>query len=270
MAILPLITTPSVMIEKFNERFGIEVDFEEAIRRFVNRVYNLVFNELYEDMSRGWQRDHIRLEVISVLGGRENPQRPLWSYVGDDFLRCLQALEGFYRGANNNIKDSLSQLIERFLSESEVDLGIRWEEGKFYKSGAVLLDEELVNEPLRWLSQPGYEGVLEPFAKGLRHFLETHRRPELLADVVTDMYEALEAMAKTVTGRDKDLSANSELFIKQVKASEDYKTILKQYVAYANKFRHAAGSQVQKPSLSESEVESFVYLTGVFLRLALE
>lgn len=84
------------------------------------------------------------------------------------------------------------------------------------------------------------------------------------------MHEALEALSKIVTGKqNKDLSANAELFIKKIKATDPYKKILKEYIDYANKFRHAPGKGKSKPLPSESEVESFIYLTGLFIRLAI-
>lgn len=152
---------------------------------------------------------------------------------------------------------------------SEVDLNVRWQKGRFIPAGAELLDEKIVNESLFWLSREGYASVLEPFEKGLEHFLESSRDPKRLSDVVSDMYEALEAMAKIVAGNDKDLSANQQLFINKVNASEGYKKILKEYIAYANKFRHAAKEGTPKPKISAQEAESFMYLTGVFIRLAM-
>jgi hypothetical protein len=113
--------------------------------------------------------------------------------------------------------------------------------------------------------------VLVPYSKGLEHFLHSNKRPELLSDVITDMYESLEALAKIVTGRDtKDLSANAQLFLKEIKTSEPYKNILKEYIAYANSFRHAAPKSAPKPTLSVKEVESFIYLTGIFIRLVIQ
>jgi hypothetical protein len=61
-----------------------------------------------------------------------------------------------------------------------------------------------------------------------------------LAEVITNAYEALEARAKIVVASGKDLSAIQELFIKKVNASEEYKRVLKDYVEYAGRFRHAA------------------------------
>jgi hypothetical protein len=153
---------------------------------------------------------------------------------------------------------------------SEIDLAIRWRPPFFVPAGAEELDERLVNDNLLWLREDSsFEPVLTPYEKGLRHLVHSQNRPELLKDVITDMYESLEALAKLLTGRDSDLSANAELFIKQVKASDEYKVILKNYIDYANRFRHAARKTQPRPNLSDRETESFVYLTGLFIRLAL-
>ena len=153
---------------------------------------------------------------------------------------------------------------------SEVDLGIEWRPPTFIRTGAPMLDEHLVNEPLRWLSEPKYESVRRPFEKGLSHYLEAQNRPDRLADVITDMYEAVEALAKIVTGRPgKDLSGIVERFISEVNASKHYKALLRNYISYGNEFRHAEREGRPRPPLSEPEVESFIYLTGLFIRLAI-
>jgi hypothetical protein len=77
---------------------------------------------------------------------------------------------------------------------------------KLRQKGAALLDQKLVNDTLHWLRGAGYDSVLKPFEKGLHHLLEAHIKKDGLSDVITDMYEAVEALAKKVTGRDKDLS----------------------------------------------------------------
>ncbi len=98
--------------------------------------------------------------------------------------------------------------------------------------------------------------------------MHSNNKPELLSDVVTDMHEALEAQAKITAGNDKDLSANAELFISKLNVSNEYKPILKGYISYANEFRHAAEQGQKKDPLSRRETESFIYVTGLFLRLA--
>ncbi len=69
----------------------------------------------------------------------------------------------------------------------------------------------------------------KPFEKGLKHLLEAHVKQDQLLDVITDMYEAVEALAKIVTERpNKDLSGNREMFISKVGASDAYKVLLKE------------------------------------------
>jgi hypothetical protein len=58
--------------------------------------------------------------------------------------------------------------------------------------------------------------------------------------VITDLYEAMVALAKIVTGRpEKNLSANREMFLAKVGGSDEYKQLLKDCIDYANTFRHA-------------------------------
>lgn len=257
------------MSRTFHERFNIEVGMNEARRRFVNRALNLVFGSFLYQFS---DCEGIVTEIATVLGVLYDGDDfdSVKEYIDDDFYKTLLATETLFNIIPSDSKEELVAIIHRIINESEVDIGIRWEGGKFMKSGARSLDDGLVNDILAWLSEKGYENVMSPYRKGLDHFLHAEKRPELLADVVTDMYEALEALSKIITGRpNSDLSSNRELFIKTVKASLAYKKILKEYIDYANEFRHAAEEDKEKPSLSIREVESFIYLTGVFLRLAI-
>ena len=72
----------------------------------------------------------------------------------------------------------LGAIIRSAIKRKEIDLGIQWRDGAFWRSGAKLLDEALVNENFRWLSDPKYSTVVAPFEKRLHHFLEAQRQPE--------------------------------------------------------------------------------------------
>lgn len=145
---------------------------------------------------------------------------------------------------------------------------LKWQSGYFIKTGAKELDKQLVNDSLQWMDKKEYKTVRTPFEKSLRHLLEAEKDSSKLSDVITDAYEAIEALAKIICNNDKDLSANREQFIKNVKASDEYKKILKEYIVYANNFRHAIEKGKKKPNINLSEAESFVYLTGIFIRLS--
>jgi hypothetical protein len=257
----------------FHERFGIDVGTDEAQRRFMNRVLNTIL-----DGFSGTEFYDLHRHIAGALGerfrGAAGP-RYLENIVSQDFLRCLDVLEALYdflklKGRDSSVRQ-LTMDIDGIIQASETDLGISWQPPIFVPTGAKLLDERLVYDPLHWLDDPKYQSVYDPFKNGLSHFLESQKKPQLLKDVITDMYEAAEALAKIVTGRtNKDLSANRELFISKINASDHYKELLKNYIAYAQTFRHAEDRPGARPIPSRAEVESFMYLTGLFIRLAVQ
>ena len=211
--------------------------------------------------------DHLAYD----LGERRTLLKDLPDYVAGNYHRCLQVIEALYKATEGTkFAAQLTNTVEAAIYVSEVDLGISWQPPVFVKSGALLLDGHLVNQPLSWLSDQKYKVVREPFEKGLSHYLEAANKPARLADVVTDMYEAVEALARITTGRDRDLSGNREMFVSSLGVSDYYKGLLKNYVDYANRYRHAERQLTPRPPLSEPEVEAFIYLTGVFIRLAIQ
>lgn len=260
-----------VDVRPFHERFEISLGVGDARTKFVQRVRNNIFDNFFKAVNATIVTRVILWQVANDLGYKYESWFDFDHYVGNDFHRCLQVLEVAYNALKDPAqKVQLDALIGMVFAKSELDLGVTWEKPFFLRSGAKLLDRKLVNEPLRWLSDSKYGTVHDPFEKGLSHFLEAEKKPQLLADVITDMYESVEALAKVITGRNtKDLSANAEVFIKHLKASEHYKQLLKDYISYANQFRHAIKQPGSRPKLSVPEVESFTYLTGLFIRLAI-
>lgn len=257
------------MNDDFHKRFNIEMDLKEAERRFVNRVENVIFDGLLSKFSDR-DMEHVSRLVATILGERyEDGEDDLTTYTKEKFLPTLHVIEDLYEVIPSK-RSEIDEIVKALIKESEVNLSICWKKGKFFREGAPILDEKLVNNVLGWFESPHLKSVLSPFQKGLRHLLDSESRPELVNDVITDMYETLEALTKIVTGRpDKDLSANRELFLSKVKASEKYKQILKDYIDYGNDFRHAAKPETPHPQITLKEAESFVYLTGLFIRLAM-
>jgi len=266
-------------IPPFHQRFSVQVNLEYAQERFINRIINGI-TEHYEELERSlmfypWKEVSLQ-NVASTLGKRYDSEFTFSNYVEKNFHDCLLALEGLYKvffelKAELPVnRYELDGIIEHAITLSETDLGIEWRDGVFWPSGAKLLDEALVNENLKWLSDRGYSDVLTPFEKGMLHYLEAHRQPEKLADTVTDIYESFEALAKVVTGKDRDLSGNAELFISKVKLNEYYKKLLKDYIDYACEYRHAVKLGRKRKPLSRNEVEAFFYTTGLFIRLSIQ
>jgi hypothetical protein len=258
------------MTKKFNERFDIEVPIEEAKRRFINRVHNSL---LGQEGLAGYDWPVTGRAVANALGelyagGQLYHASTFELYTRKEFHRTLQAIEALY-GISSVFAQRVDGLVAEILSLCEIDLGIRWTKGRFLPSGAKILDDKLVNEVLNWLRVGTYQTVLTPFEKGLDHLLRSQAKPELLTDVVTDVYESLEALAKIVCSNEKTLDANREMFISRVSASNEYKQILRDYCEYAHRFRHGASAPENKPTITHAETESFVYLTGLFIRLVI-
>jgi hypothetical protein len=263
------------MPQPFHVRFKINIGLEEAQRRFVNRAHNLIFEQffLFRDHFSEDDLFHIKRFVLTHLGERANytvADRSVTDLIGDNYDVVLKAIEAFYETLGNpEHKAELEAFIRGIIKGSEVDLGITWKDGCFWPTGAKVLDDKLVNDPLDWLRQADLKTVVQPFEKALTHLLRARQKPEFCSDAMTDAYEATEAMAKIVTGRDGDLSKNRELFIEKVRASQEYKQILRDYIDYGCRFRHAAAIDRPKPTASYHETESFIYLSGLFIRLAL-
>jgi len=277
----------------FYKRFkNLELPGQEAVRQhFVNRAKSRIYNQfLHKKVSYdctgyggyecpndyGLSHNEISqiYKNIAFCHGQVYEEDLVGHYTGEDFHKHLLSLEEIFNYLKENKKELLkpfNSLIEQILSASEVDIGITWKNGQFYPSGAKVLDEALVNDVLDWLDERKYANVKAPFQKALQHYLEAGKKPELLGDVITDMYEALEAFAKIATGKkDKDLSANRELFISKLKLSDIYKKMLRDYIEYANEYRHGLDNSKPRPLPKEPEVEAFVYQTGLFVRLGVK
>jgi hypothetical protein len=261
-------------IEKspFQQRFNIEIGDDESKRRFIIRVQNQISDVfvITLGLSNKYYLPGIYRTIANTLGQGFSYSYELKHYISNDFYSCLQVLELLYSRLNGKDKQELSAIIKEILSQSETDLSVQWKEGIFIPAGAKLLDDKLINENLKWISNLGYTDIMEPFEKSLRHFLESNKYPDKLADTITDGYEAIEATAKNICANDKDLSANKELLVAKLKLASYYKKMLGDYIEYANQYRHAAKPGEKRKNPNRNEVEAFLYTTGLFIRLSIQ
>lgn len=225
----------------FYSRFAISVNKKVAEDKFINRVYTGIFDNYFAFFSQDIHDrtviyNRMRASLAFAFGSRYYSNDEFDDFIGSSFTNCLQAIEVFYEivdEENGDVK-AFEEVLEYILKISEIDLGIEWRDGQFWRTGAKVLDEKLVNENLKWVHDKGHTNIYEPFEKALVDYSESISRPEKLQNVVIDMYKALEATAKVVTGRkDKELSANRELFISKLGLSDHHKDMLKVYVKYA-------------------------------------
>lgn len=267
----------------FHERFGMDLDQDEAKRRFLNRITNVIFHSFCATLGSSFDGD-----VSNFVRAAANKLGEEWStrdfmghrvaltlddLVRGDFVRCLQALEAIFDALeDSHWRSNFNDLIVSILGETEVDLGIRWKNGRFSRTGAEMLDKDVVEKPLRWLKAKGYEGVLVPFRRALVNFGRVTDETTTLPNAVADLHEAMEALAKKVTGRtSKDLAGNYEIMLKTLGTPDEFKDLFRWYVKYANSLaRHAGDGTAPRRSLERREVEAFLYLTGTLIRFIME
>ncbi len=267
----------AIQQKRFEHRFNIATGLDEAQERFINRLFNKIDENFLGFTEKNCSlQEYVRVFkfVATKLGIRYEGQNFLTYYCNHDFIQVLKTIEALYEAFTLHpyarSKENLDAIITSTISESETDLEIEWREGLFYRTGAKLLDEGLVNEELKWLADQKYSNVLQPFQKGLGLYLEAVRDTSRYSDTITDLYEALEALAKIVCANDRELSGNKELFIKKIKLGKHYATMLSVYIDYANEYRHAINQGKIRSTPTANEVEAFIYTTGLFIRLAIK
>ncbi len=130
----------------------------------------------------------------------------------------------------------------------------------FYPSGAQELDEALIEEPLKWLAN--FPNERADYLKALTGY--TGKR---LDEVIINCYLAVEGVARQILGNEKVLDKNREELLKKIGLSQEWKGLLSNFINYANEFKRHASEK--RHDLNPVEVEGFLYMSGVILRMAI-
>jgi hypothetical protein len=261
-------------IKDFNKRFGVRIEDDVVKHKLIQRI-NIALEPI-----EYYFRDRTFLKWLTVEYGQRFDLEFTDSYsdgtiriksgfsvshiYGDDFVACLKLLEFLRMYLKLNRKsEALRQLdidIEDALDRSEKDLGIRWHDGKFYPSGAKVLDEKLVEDVLDWLNDYPEEKI--DFNKATTALVE--RR---YGDAIGDCNTCLEGIARKVLKNKKALSDNRDEFLKYLKLSGQWSRILANYIDYANEYGKHASEKRHK--VDPNEAEAFLYTTGLMIRLVI-
>ncbi|MCJ7458003.1 MAG: hypothetical protein MUP17_03300 [candidate division Zixibacteria bacterium] len=262
------------MLKRFNKIFGIQESAEEEKRKFTQRINQTVFDEIEEDekygivfrticYGLGKNADDLIDSANPILSSDGYNIPALRKLTGDNFLQTLRILELLYRffKKNNDRRKTITSWIENALSIATVDLGVRWKKGMFYPSGAKVLDKKLVEEPLDWLED--YPNEKSNFLKAIKNY--TSKKYD---QVIIDCYLVVEGLVRKILKNKKTLDNNCDELFKKIGLSQEWKSFLKNYIVFANQYkRHASDKQ---HAISPSEVESFLYFTGLMTRLIIE
>jgi hypothetical protein len=262
------------MLGRFNKVFGIQDDPPTEQRRFVERInqiafppiekltYPIHYREIFE-MVCYWLGTNAKDRIsdanpFSPTSGTFVP--PLRSLTGDEFMETLKVLGLLHTALakNSGGQQTLSNLIHAALNQATVDLGVTWNDGMFYPSGARELDEPLVEETFKWLAD--FPNERADYVKAVAGYASKR-----FGEVITNCYLAVEGMARNILGNSKTLDNNREGLMEKLGLSQEWKALLSNFIRYANEFqRHASES---RHNLNPIEVEGFLYMTGVLLRM---
>jgi hypothetical protein len=261
------------MIGRFNKIFGITDDLTAEQSRFVQRINQTAFRRI-EDREYEYQAIFEALCYCLGINGQDRIARAnsnnygsslvvphLRSLTEDDFTETLKVSALLYQILEREPKKELDQSIETALSHAAIDIGVRWKDGMFYPAGAKELDERLIEEPLQWLIN--FPNERADYLKALTGYAA--KRSD---DVIMNCYLVIEGVARSVLANQKTLENNRENLLRTIGLSQEWKALLSNFITYANEFkRHASGKRYD---VNPVEVEGFLYLTGLLVRLIAE
>ncbi len=252
------------ILKRFNRLFKIEGSKKNEQNSFVQRINQTIFKDIewyqhYEEMFR---------DVCYRLS--KNPDdimsHKFRQLSNDNFFKTIKILMILYNYFKNekDLQDKISLEINKALSYATVDIGIRWKNGIFYPSGAKILDEKLIEDPFDWLNE--FPDEKKDFETALSHYISKDNKK--LGDVVSNCYLVVEGLARKILNNKKTLDNNKELLFKKLKLSQSWKSLLSNYINYANKFKRHASDE--RHSINPPEVEAFLYITGLLTRLIIQ
>jgi hypothetical protein len=266
------------MNKEIFSRFNIKIDLKESQTRFQNKINNILFHStLFNNESFTLQK--IEFQFCNTYGLKFQDYYRAFetNYLADNvafeeyLLRLICIIEILFDKVPS-VAETLSLLIQQYLNESPTDLNLRIVKIKksysIFPKGSKLLDGKLVDDSLNILTNSKYQSVKVAFEKGLKEYLQSSQDKSKLKNCLRDMQLAMDELSKIVL---KDKNVGVKHLIKNENWSKTglnnyYKKMLFEYNDMLDKLsKHSSASK-----FSEKEVESVIYLTGLFIRLILE
>ncbi|MCK4307779.1 hypothetical protein KAW50_06115 [candidate division WOR-3 bacterium] len=272
-------------LKRFNKLFEIKESPEKEQIHFVQRINQTIFNYIQDEYKKLF-RDDLRTKYeeifrdicyylgenaddrISKFNQVSNRGCPhLRSLTNDDFLQTLKVLVLLYdyfwedKLKDKNQRRQISIEIELAFSSATMDLGVTWKDGMFHPSGAKILDEKLIEDPFDWLDE--FPDEKKDFKNALSHYTK-----KSYGDVISNCYLVVEGLVRKILNNKKTLDNNKEELFGKLEVSQSWKSLLLNYINYANEFKRHASND--RHSINTQEVEAFLYLTGLLVRLIIQ
>lgn len=256
-------------LQEFDKTFGLITSLEEEKERFINRIENTIFmglismnsNEEYRILFNKvcYQLGEDATEIIRDNSFLRSQTPNFKILTKKDFIQTLRVLVAIFNceSENLNVQEGITKVINESIEKSNINLGIKWNEGIFYPTGDKFLDQELVDHSLTLLDKYPNEKI------DLRNALENYYAKSLYG-VVENCYLATEGIARGLLKNRKTLDKNKEDLLRHLDFSNYWNNIIANFLSYAHEYRRHAGED--RHSLKHEEVEGFLYLTCLLIR----
>lgn len=262
------------MLRRFNEILKITDTINKEKHRFVHRINQTVFKHMENYVDYQYKKT---FEGICYLLGENADDRisdanrnpyassvyipRLRSLTNDDFQETLKITYLLYEISSERDKAIIDEEIRFALSHATMDLGIRWQDGIFYPSGAEELDKALVEEPLLWLKN--FPAEKTDFLKAIEKYMSKE-----YGEVIMNCYLTVEGLSRQVLSNRKTLENNIVELLTKLNLSQDWKSILRSFINYANETKRHASDK--RHAINPQEAEAFLYMTGLLVRLTVK
>ncbi|RFM37039.1 hypothetical protein [Chitinophaga silvisoli] len=262
------------MLKKFYETFNIKSSEDQGRAEFLNRLFFFLdeassFNDryIYSNIFKGvcfeLGLNPATFEQPQLTGPARYPD--LQTLAKGDFHEAMKvtcALYHYFKRIGESVNCyEIDVAISHIIGLSTTDIGVRWVDGFFYPNNIPEIDYAVVDETLSWLSD--FPAAKKDMQNAFSNFSSGKTE-----QVLSPCYMALENVIHMKTGLKSPLHENKlqEALFKNMLVSDSWRQFLVKFVQYANDFgRH--GRNPDRHSVDNAEVESFLYLSCIMLRM---
>jgi hypothetical protein len=266
----------SAYLGSFRRRWNLDTNDEQQFDEFRSRALHTVASVLGPDLI---SQPDLSNEYLNIIGQPPHFGSRRFVNVSDtvvwnalhgpeevwEFVFCLESL--FHLPFTTKTVKQQAAGLREDIQSSGIPIVLAHSNGQyiFYKKGARLLDEQVVNADLEWLSS--YPRALAAFTNALAQASSPSKQREML----DSLRISLEDFVRQLLGNRKSLENNKDALVKwmddhgtNVETRQMMRQLFQFYCEYQN--NHVKHGDGWKPA----EVDFILYLTATFIHLLAE
>lgn len=268
----------------FNNRWNIpQIDSKKSSIKFKNRFQNIVSRKEFsinvvEDFYNFVGEIIPDLSLYPLIRDSSNLICDIFRKTSNlqEYIKNIQEL--FWALEKNNDSTEISNLFNDFKDVLElspsigISLSKNGDEVSIYPSGVKLLDNEIINKDLQWLTP--FPKALELFKKSLSDYLTFSGDQSEARTILDNLRASLEKLVQKKLGNKISLENNQKELKEYLQLKNLHPNIIRaiglfshfdHYIKFMNDVKHS-----KDINYSSAEIEYMIYQTGIFMRLLLE